>query len=55
VGLKETVKDLIETLNRMEKDVGILSLVGMGGFGKTTLAEEIYRYFQKNDRSQASI
>jgi hypothetical protein len=49
VGLEETSKELIEILNRMEKDVGILSLVGMGGVGKTTLAKEIYCCFQKND------
>jgi hypothetical protein len=49
VGLKETSKELIETLNRMEKDVGILSLVGMGGIGKTTLAKELYCSFEKND------
>ncbi|CAK9194562.1 unnamed protein product [Sphagnum troendelagicum] len=49
VGLEETSKELIEILNRMEKDVGILSLVGMGGIGKTTLAKEIYCCFQKND------
>jgi ribosomal protein S24E len=49
VGLKEISKELIETLNRMEKDVGILSLVGMGGIGKTTLAKELYRSFEKND------
>jgi hypothetical protein len=33
----------------MEKDVGILSLFGMGGIGKTTLAEKIYFSFEKND------
>jgi hypothetical protein len=49
VGLEETSKELIETLNGMEKDVGILSLVGMGGIGKTTLAKELYRSFQTND------
>ncbi len=40
---------MIETLNQMEEDVGILSLVGMGGIGKTTLATELYRNFEKND------
>ncbi|CAK9875601.1 unnamed protein product [Sphagnum jensenii] len=49
VGLKETSKELIETLNRMGEDVGILSLVGMGGIGKTTLAKEIYCCFEKKD------
>ncbi|KAH8932739.1 hypothetical protein BDL97_19G089600 [Sphagnum fallax] len=49
VGLEETSKELIEILNQMEKDVGVLSLVGMGGIGKTALAKEIYCCFEKND------
>jgi len=49
VGLQETSKELIETLNQIEKDVGVLSLVGMGGIGRTTLAKEIYCHFEKND------
>jgi len=52
VGLEETSKELIETLNQVEKDVGVLSLVGMGGIGKTTLAKDIYCRFKKNDTFQ---
>jgi hypothetical protein len=46
VGLKETSKELIENINQIGKDVGVLSLVGIGGIGKTTLAKEIYCHFK---------
>ncbi|CAM6077767.1 unnamed protein product, partial [Sphagnum tenellum] len=49
VGLKETSEKLIDTLNQMEKAVGVLSLVGIGGIGKTTLAKEMYRHFENTD------
>ncbi len=39
----------------MEKDVGILSLVGMGGIGKTTLAKELYYSFEKDTFEKKSI
>lgn len=42
-GIEESLKDALRQVDTMGDGVGVLGLFGMGGIGKTTLADELYR------------
>ncbi|XWS10986.1 hypothetical protein CRYUN_Cryun38cG0045100 [Craigia yunnanensis] len=46
VGLDEGIKKLVSVLVDKESDCRVVSICGMGGLGKTTLAKKIYRHSQ---------
>jgi Holliday junction resolvasome RuvABC ATP-dependent DNA helicase subunit len=55
VGVEGPKNELVSWLNDYDKQLKVVSIVGFGGLGKTTLANEVYRSVKDNFECAAFV